>query len=441
MTPNDDAANDTIMLGIRNSHSYLVSVSLALLAATACGSDDGGAGGGASSGGDAGTDGGGGSATGGSAGIDGGGGSSAGDGGGTAGSAGVGGSGGSAGGGGAAGSSGLSCDQHASATAAEACNSYATAYCDLLVKCAPSSLARLRVASESDCVTTLDATCHMVVEAPGSNEKPAGVATIADLISSETCTDFYTGSLSAVRLDEPSCGAPGTLADGDTCYSDSQCQGSHCSVQSGELCGQCTSKVSVGGACTYTPECVDSAYCDSSDHCVTRPKLGDSCAGGATCEAGAYCDTGDVCVAVGGDGAGCDYDGECESPLVCGGSGQCRQAAFGALGDTCEPYETSSCNHWLGLVCDLNTRKCIAEPVPGPGDTCGVMDVGGRPRNINFCSGGASCVIPSGSDTGTCVVVADVGGSCDLEAGPGCVLYAECISGTCQVADATTCAP
>ncbi len=413
----------------RRNWTWTLSAFLLIPLAAACGSDGGGGGGG---GGGA-TDGGAGSggATGGAAGA-----------GGTAGGGGA--SGGAAGGGGASGgaggSGGSSCAPFASVTKDEACKSYATEYCKLLATCAPTYFALFRVADEADCALQFEDVCKGIVDAPGTGVKPAGMAAYADLMSKLTCNDMYAGSLESLSVSaDPSCGGPGSLAEGKGCYSDAQCASDNCDVPDNALCGKCSTKPGAGDACTFTSDCADGLYCDFNDTCVIAKKLGESCAGGARCEDGTYCSANDTCAAVGGPGADCSADDECESPLVCSTAGKCKQAALATAGADCDPDESNSCNGYLGFKCDKATLKCATQTIIGPGDACGIMQSGGSITLNIFCSGGASCVMPSGSNTGTCIKVAPAGGACNTDTGPDCGFGAECISGTCQVASGTTC--
>ena len=288
---------------------------------------------------------------------------------------------------------------------------------------------------EADCKATWETLCNQFSAAPGSGIKPAGMAAIGDALSKTTCDQLYAGAIQSFDFGDPSCGVDGTVATGKACYVDSQCASTNCDVPDGALCGQCVEDAAAGASCTFDSDCAKGLYCDFNDTCAAEKKLGESCAGFAKCESGAFCDANDTCVAVGDVGADCGGDDECKQPLVCGASGKCKAAALGTAGATCDPKESYSCNSYLGFSCDDATNKCVTHQVPGPGEPCGLIGN----TFVLFCSGGASCVTPSGSNAGTCMAVAPVGGACNTDTGPDCSAVAECINGTCQVADATTC--
>ncbi len=73
----------------------------------------------------------------------------------------------------------------------------------------------------------------------------------------------------------------------------------------------CKKKVAIGGGCSGSETCVDSAYCDStSSTCVERIAVGGDCSVlSSACAETAYCD-GSVCQALKGEGEPCS-GGEC----------------------------------------------------------------------------------------------------------------------------------
>lgn len=432
------------------------------LAMAACGSssNNGGGGGsaGSNTGGGAGTAGTGATGGSGGAGATGGTGGTAGSGGmgtdggagtagtdGGAGTGGTAGSGGTTGTGGAGGSGSTDCTKYSSATVTSACQSYTASYCTLIKNCAPVQFAFMRVANESGCESVLGEACQRSLNATGNAITPAAITAMGASLVNLGCPAF--DAMSSIPFPTGAgCGSEtGTLQDGSSCFGDNQCQSGNCQTQTGALCGACTAKAQQGGSCTFDSDCASGLYCanvsGSTYQCEPVVKTGQSCAGGATCESGAFCDSNGTCVAVGGSGASCNTDSECQHGLVCGANGTCAQPALGALGATCDPNVSLSCNTNLGLLCDLNTNKCIDNQLPGLGDTCGVMQVGGQTVYNFFCSGGASCIMASGSSSGTCVAVAADGAACNATNGPDCGINAACVNGTCTVADSTTCSP
>ena len=77
------------------------------------------------------------------------------------------------------------------------------------------------------------------------------------------------------------------------------------------------------------------------------------------------------------------------------------------------------------------TSKCVAKQLPGLGDDCGAMQVGGQTVYNFYCSGQASCLIGGSSNKGKCVAVVDDGQACDTTNGPSCQVFSDCVNGKC----------
>jgi hypothetical protein len=142
----------------------------------------------------------------------------------------------------------------------------------------------------------------------------------------------------------------------------------------------------------------------------------------------------------------CDKTQPCANGLTCVGatataSGTC-QAQVETADSACDPTHKTlpDCNDDDGLTCDTVTLKCVQQPIASATQTCGVTS-GVR----TACSAGSSCVIPTGTTTGTCVAPAADNAACDTATGPNCFFPAKCItgtgvtSGTCELPGSMTC--
>ena len=93
-----------------------------------------------------------------------------------------------------------------------------------------------------------------------------------------------------------------------------------CSIADGVQCklGTCTALAAVGATCSYSSDCVRTAFCDyAKDQCVARVAAGATCTGSdsSECVAGYYCPTNPPrqCTAQVGIGAQCGSSTECQS--------------------------------------------------------------------------------------------------------------------------------
>ncbi|MCC6666675.1 MAG: hypothetical protein IT375_23180 [Polyangiaceae bacterium] len=427
--------------------------------AVACGGDDEGGGsngtggsgtggsgtGGTASGGTSGGGAGGGAgATGGSAGATGGsGGATGGSGGATGGSGGTGGTGGATGGsGGTGGSYPLDCKSFTSTTLDAACTSFSTEYCKYLGKCAPVFFSMFAFKDEAECASRLKLVCQNAAAAPGNGTKPALYAAYGSWLSKLTCNQMWDGTFVGVGdgTMPPECGTDGTLADGKTCFNDTQCKG-ECDKESDAACGKCVTPAA-GSACQFSSDCGDDFYCDfGSNKCVAKLAVGATCSGSSSnqCVSGAYCDSNSKkCVGQSGAGSACTNSSQCKSPNICGANKLCKAPGMGALGASCDPAESQSCNSWMGLECDKLGKTCVASPAPGPGQQCGMLSTDGGTVFAMYCSGGAKCTDhTTGPDT--CMLPVADGASCSTTDGPPCKMPAECVAGKCVVPSGTTC--
>ena len=90
--------------------------------------------------------------------------------------------------------------------------------------------------------------------------------------------------------------------------------------------GACVALAAVGETCSYSDDCVRSAYCDAGDRCSARLAPGSTCTGSdaSECADGYYCPAASPrqCTAKLADGASCATSSECRSGYCDGGNCQ-----------------------------------------------------------------------------------------------------------------------
>ena len=227
---------------------------------------------------------------------------------------------------------------------------------------------------------------------------PEATAACLDAYASLTC------SSTAIAKHDPSVPCAlvfvGTLAEGATCLSDTECPSGECNLvpcmTSGSCCmSQCTGqsvRQPVGAACDWA--CVAEAYCDRSTAPATcRPRL----AAGQTCQSIGDCLPGLACVP---DSA----------PRTC--------MAFVPDGQACSSGG-ATCDNPRSF-CDVVSGTCVPRGMPG-----------------DICSGAKPCVSFAICVAGVCQSLPIEGDSCVSDAGTtGRCLSGTCIDGRCAVAPA-----
>ena len=172
---------------------------------------------------------------------------------------------------------------------------------------------RAEVAAGTFCTSDRAATsaCDNVVTSPGGGKQPGETCDVSSdcAKSSEgeaTCTQTYNGTdwvgscqvqIPGKAGDSPCIGTQ----DGDVLSyvgsgsSDVIPRGYVCNTADGLKCssGTCVALAAVGATCSYSSDCVRTAYCDGTDHCVARVAAGATCTGSdlSECAAGTYCPT------------------------------------------------------------------------------------------------------------------------------------------------------
>lgn len=347
------------------------------------------------------------------------------------GTAGTGASGGTGGTGGT--TTGVGCAAYATMTADAACTKWGTALCKLWYQCSTDYGVTQGYDTQTTCQARLKLECLQSLAAPGVQLKPAAYSVAADIWGKTACTTLYAfqNPVGDAIEKDPACGTKGSRADGAGCYLDEQCTGNICDVPSGAHCGTCKSPGKQGAPCGIDVHCAVGFYCVSK-LCQPEAQLGQTCSVNPQCVSGAFCSSGKCAPRLAAGGT-CDDDSDCQVGLVCGSTDTCKTPSLAVAGASCDPLETLSCNSWKSYDCDPTTKKCVLETYPGPGQPCGSTtgDFG--------CTGGATCVMPTGQWDGTCMKVLADGASCSESSGADCLDPAECVNSKCTVVDATVC--
>jgi hypothetical protein len=307
-------------------------------------------------------------------------------------------------------------DTGTGATAEQACTDLGAARCQKLSSCS-QALLTIRWGDEPTCEARQDPVCLSSQHATGTGATSQGAESCAAAVKSANC-DVYLGYSTVAGCDA----ASGSGAIGAACAYSGQCQSAWCAVPKGSLCGTCATKPAAGDDCTATNNCGSGLFCGKTSH---------------------------TCAPYAASGAACDSDDACDWGLGCVTAKGATQGTCQALGKTagatCDgKAETAPrCDRSQGLWC-TGAGQCQAfSGYAKTGDACGLIDA----TTYMACSGGASCVVPTGAaGKGTCVGPSDVGGPCDTEGNGAscsstsvtrCVAPAGSTTGTCTALDST----
>jgi hypothetical protein len=293
----------------------------------------------------------------------------------------------------------------------DACNDLAYDRCGHLQTCSPTAVLQ-RYGSESACETAFKENCLGNILAPSSGSTAASNEACAQAIQNWPCTDFLF-----TQNPPPECEtATGQLPSGSACAFSAQCQSSYCSVVPGSNCGVCASLPRAGDPCDQLVSCGVGMTCTSdTKQCQPFGVQDSPCGRGLPCL----------------DGLGCVG----ASPDA-GVTGTC-QLAEQTQGAACEG--SPGCDFYSGLTCNLQNSTCAPVQLVGDGQPCGFLNQQGV-----SCMAGA-CLGASGPTPGMCQAFAQMGGACDLVAGPACASPARCITadggtaGTCGIPNGAAC--
>jgi hypothetical protein len=323
---------------------------------------------------------------------------------------------------------------------AQACATEAQAICAARDRCSLNTfLNDYDYGGDTACVTRSQITCVNAFGAKGSGTTTATIAACTAAYPSYTCTNYFDGN------PPTACVPPaGTLANGQPCGANAQCQSTFCATGAFAVCGTCQPLPAAGAACQVNADCGRDLDC-------VKP------AGASTATMG-------VCTAYAASGAAClTYKTPCEAGLACvgddtttGATGTCQTAGT-TVGAACDASRKTApnCNADLGLVCipamkgsEVGTCKAITLAMQGA--MCGYT--GSAPvTGYVDCQEGV-CQRPTNDAgvealAGTCVALVSDTGACSLAAGsPGCITPAKCVpssagamTGTCTVPNAASC--
>ena len=290
---------------------------------------------------------------------------------------------------------------------------YAKALCNLYQRCNPFARAWL---PDSDCEAYFQNTIENqgfadIVDAIDNGRATYNgqqMASCLDSISSRACEDIDAP-------DPESCdkAALGSVARGEDCTTDIECEGDSICDFSNSCPGVCAGRLNAGEACSGDDQCKDNLTCSTdTDQCVEPALAGEDCEGGVA----PVCADALFCV---GD------DEESSTP------GTCKPVAevFSAqTGEACDLDEGPYCVEGAACVVDELTEdgatfQCVK--VAGNGEACLL----GAP---NPCEPGLRCAgLDITSDPpvieGTCAPTLSAGAECDPILPFDCGFNAACI--------------
>jgi len=297
-------------------------------------------------------------------------------------------------------------------SADEACTQISTARCTHLQGCSTALLDR-RWADVTQCEMREKLACTNAQQAANTAATPESVVACAQALAATTCDSFLAGDTPQECLPLAGPGATGT-----TCEFAAQCASAFCAIAPNSVCGTCQTAPVPGSSCA-AQGCGPTMVCAAAtQQCVVPLEAGGSCSRGAPCGEGLAC-----------VGATMTTPGTCTAQAT-------------TVGATCDPQRKTGpdCSAAAGLACDTTTKMCVMQPIVAAPMACGLV-AGVDTR----CSAAASCEIPTGQTTGTCVAPAADGAACDITNGPDCLFPARCVTdgvsntGTCELPGATTC--
>jgi hypothetical protein len=296
-------------------------------------------------------------------------------------------------------------------TADEVCQMANRVRCERLMACGGPTV--------EDCLSSFGP-CPDNYFSAESNLTVAGLAACIDKLAARTCTDMTV----------PACLKAGKRPEGVTCAYDSQCHSGAC--LSGQPCGVCQpGGIAVGAPCDSAGTCEPGAYCTNfvcvDGATVMHAAEGHSCNPGGTppvvCTGDLFClpaqsgGGANICTAQPGPGEPCAYSGICRAGAVCTsftGGGTCIDEATCGTGVACPPNS----------YCKVGDGGITCAPRAAVGEPCS-----NRLRGDSL----APCVAPAfcreGNPPGKCVLLRDIGDSCDDN--NICTGRVYCVNGKC----------
>lgn len=229
----------------------------------------------------------------------------------------------------------------------------------------------------------------------------ASLGGCATQVSAQSCLDYANGKSLAM------CTLPGKRTTGQRCDTGDQCTTLRCANNT-TMCGTCSAKLALGGACVADAECTEPLVCGSAGTCVAAKASGASCAADTqSCARSLRC-----------------RGGICSAPITTAGTA--------CVGE-------DDCDIGRGVLCDtVSSFKCVAW-------TSSATTCTSTATLLTFCSKAGIC----DTDTSTCLAAAAEGKACDEDLGPACLYPAVCsvstslctiptAAGSCTATGATT---
>jgi hypothetical protein len=274
-----------------------------------------------------------------------------------------------------------------------ACADYVAAFCGRYKACSNYWFLR-QYGDDATCQARNLIGCAGQFAARGTTWTPAGLEACVAAIPTASCQELIMLN----RLPAACTPAPGTLAMGESCAVDAQCQGQVCLFGGFGSCGTCQTVSPVNSICVDSSECAAGTVCAGSSSpgsCTTYAAEGGSC-NGVPCAPWLLCQNG-VCGKPEGVGGTCSSD----------------------------PNALDPCDNFGGILCDSTMMKCVA-PVPDPTN--------------QSCAGGSICSASYSCATdGSCIPPIKEGDDCAVLSGPSCLAPSRCDNGICTLPDPARC--
>jgi hypothetical protein len=314
-------------------------------------------------------------------------------------------------GGGGGGTGGTTIDQ--------ACTMLAQTECAKRDSCSNGTNIKRSFGDLGTCMARATLLCADALRAPGTGNSPTVIPQCISDYATLSCNDFFDGKL------PDSCTPSGSVATGQPCGFNGQCQTAFCGNLKSSVCGTCAATPTVGSSCA-------TSACDHGQTCLDATMI---CAANgifnAPCNAGMPCGSGLSCVmatsTMGGDAG---TDGTC-------------QKAISQLGAACGGT-LPGCDGSLGFYCGgtNGSRTCMATAFVGNGQPCGGLSSTSFTQCLaGSCFTGTGVVAVGPGNTGTCKADVTEGAACDSVVGPFCQMPARCVTtgngsaGLCMLAN------
>jgi hypothetical protein len=314
-------------------------------------------------------------------------------------------------------SSNLGADGGGSLTIEQACTMLGETECAKRDSCSNGANIKRAFGDMSTCVARATLLCTDALHAPGTGNSPALVQKCITDYGTLACNDFFDGKLPA------SCTPAGSVATGQRCGFNGQCQTAFCGNLKNAVCGVCAPTPAPGDSCV-TSACDHGQTCvDSTMTCQENGILNSACGGGQPCGSSFLCVTPVSSVGDGGS------DGTC-------------QHAISVMGAACGGT-MPGCDGSLGLYCGgtSGAQTCMTTAFAPDGQPCGGLSSTSFTQCLAGSCFSSTGAITGGKMTGTCKADVTEGAACDSVLGPFCQMPSRCVptgggtAGLCMLAN------